>query len=100
MVYDGQAGVCGVRSLSEFAPRVRTRFYAGWPIAFSGSIVKDALINALNSSLKEFRMEIKGTDPPAYQVTKAALNAFTRTLAGVLRHAHILVNAVPKLGDD
>jgi NAD(P)-dependent dehydrogenase (short-subunit alcohol dehydrogenase family) len=32
--------------------------------------------------------------PPAYQVTKAALNALTRTLAGELRHAHILVNAV------
>ena len=35
-----------------------------------------------------------GAGPPAYQVTKAALNAFTRTLAGELRHAHILVNAV------
>jgi NAD(P)-dependent dehydrogenase (short-subunit alcohol dehydrogenase family) len=32
--------------------------------------------------------------PPAYQVTKAALNALTRTLAGELRHVHILVNAV------
>ncbi len=35
-----------------------------------------------------------GPGPPAYQVTKAALNAMTRTLAGELRHAHILVNAV------
>ena len=35
-----------------------------------------------------------GTGPPAYQVTKAALNAMTRTLAGELRGAHILVNAV------
>ena len=35
-----------------------------------------------------------GVGPPAYQVTKAALNALTRTLAGELRHAHILVNAV------
>jgi len=32
--------------------------------------------------------------PPAYQVTKAALNALTRTLAGELRREHILVNAV------
>jgi NAD(P)-dependent dehydrogenase (short-subunit alcohol dehydrogenase family) len=32
--------------------------------------------------------------PPAYQVTKAALNALTRTLAGELRGARILVNAV------
>ena len=32
--------------------------------------------------------------PPAYQVTKAALNAMTRTLAGELRSSHILVNAI------
>ena len=32
--------------------------------------------------------------PPAYQVTKAGLNALTRTLAGELRGARILVNAV------
>jgi NAD(P)-dependent dehydrogenase (short-subunit alcohol dehydrogenase family) len=35
-----------------------------------------------------------GAGPPAYQVTKAALNALTRTLAGELRPAHILVNSV------
>jgi NAD(P)-dependent dehydrogenase (short-subunit alcohol dehydrogenase family) len=35
-----------------------------------------------------------GAGPPAYQVTKAALNALTRTLAGELRGTRILVNAV------
>ena len=35
-----------------------------------------------------------GAGPPAYQVTKAALNALTRTLAAELRDARILVNAV------
>ena len=35
-----------------------------------------------------------GDGPPAYQVTKAALNAMTRTLAAELRSAHILVNSV------
>src|SRR5947208_8899125 len=34
-----------------------------------------------------------GYGPPAYQVTKAALNAMTRTLAAELRSAHILVNS-------
>jgi NAD(P)-dependent dehydrogenase (short-subunit alcohol dehydrogenase family) len=32
--------------------------------------------------------------PPAYNVSKAALNALTRMLAGELRRDHILVNAV------
>ena len=31
-----------------------------------------------------------GSGPPAYQVTRAALNALTRTLAGELRGAGIL----------
>jgi NAD(P)-dependent dehydrogenase (short-subunit alcohol dehydrogenase family) len=35
-----------------------------------------------------------GGGTPAYQVSKAALNAFTRTLAGELRGDGILVNAV------
>ena len=35
-----------------------------------------------------------GAGPPAYQITKAALNALTRTLAGELRGTSILVNAV------
>jgi hypothetical protein len=35
-----------------------------------------------------------GTGPPGYQVSKAALNALTRTLAAELERDHILVNAV------
>lgn len=35
-----------------------------------------------------------GAGPPAYQVSKAALNALTRTLAAELRSGRILVNAV------
>ena len=35
-----------------------------------------------------------GAGPPAYQVTKAALNALTRTLAAELRDDGILVNAI------
>src|SRR5215471_6012817 len=35
-----------------------------------------------------------GAGPPGYQVSKAALNALTRTLAAELERDHILVNAV------
>ena len=35
-----------------------------------------------------------GAGTPAYSVSKAALNAFTRVLAAELREARILVNAV------
>ncbi len=35
-----------------------------------------------------------GSNTPAYSVSKAALNAFTRTLAAELKDAGILVNAV------
>ena len=35
-----------------------------------------------------------GAGPPGYQVSKAALNALTRTLAAELEHDHVLVNAV------
>ncbi|HEY1296497.1 MAG TPA: SDR family NAD(P)-dependent oxidoreductase [Chloroflexota bacterium] len=35
-----------------------------------------------------------GAGPPGYQVSKAALNALTRTLAAELQRNHILVNAV------
>jgi len=62
--------------------------------------VKDALINALTGSLEEFRMEIKCAEPPAYQVTKAALNAVTGSSLAGERVTHILVNAVPRLGGD
>ena len=35
-----------------------------------------------------------GAGPPGYQVSKAALNALTRTLAAELERDHVLVNAV------
>lgn len=39
-----------------------------------------------------------GAGPPAYQVTKAGLNALTRTLAGELRGANPGERSVPWLG--
>jgi NAD(P)-dependent dehydrogenase (short-subunit alcohol dehydrogenase family) len=48
----------------------------------------------VNVSSESGSLAQMGAGPPAYQVTKAALNALTRTLAGELRDARILVNAV------
>ena len=48
----------------------------------------------VNVSSESGSLAHMGAGPPAYQITKAALNAFTRTLAGELRQAHILINAV------
>ena len=48
----------------------------------------------VNVSSESGSLANMGAGPPAYQVTKAALNALTRTLAGELRRTHILVNAV------
>ena len=48
----------------------------------------------VNVSSESGSLAHMGAGPPAYQVTKAALNALTRTLAGELRQGRILVNAV------
>lgn len=48
----------------------------------------------VNVSSESGSLANMGAGSPAYQVTKAALNALTLTLAGELRGARILVNAV------
>lgn len=48
----------------------------------------------VNVSSESGSLASMGAGPPAYQVTKAALNALTRTLAGELRGSRVLVNAV------
>jgi NAD(P)-dependent dehydrogenase (short-subunit alcohol dehydrogenase family) len=48
----------------------------------------------VNVSSESGSLAHMGAGPPAYQVTKAALNALTRTLAGELHGSHILVNSV------
>jgi NAD(P)-dependent dehydrogenase (short-subunit alcohol dehydrogenase family) len=48
----------------------------------------------VNVSSESGSLAQMGAGPPAYQVTKAALNALTRTLAAELNGARILVNAV------
>jgi NAD(P)-dependent dehydrogenase (short-subunit alcohol dehydrogenase family) len=62
--------------------------------AFLPLLRKSQAGRIVNVSSESGSLASMGAGPPAYQVTKAALNALTRTLAGELRSAHILLNAV------
>jgi NAD(P)-dependent dehydrogenase (short-subunit alcohol dehydrogenase family) len=62
--------------------------------AFLPLLRKSQAGRIVNVSSESGSLAEMGAGPPAYQVTKAALNAMTRTLAGELRGARILVNAV------
>jgi NAD(P)-dependent dehydrogenase (short-subunit alcohol dehydrogenase family) len=62
--------------------------------AFLPLLRKSRAGRIVNVSSESGSLSHMGAGPPAYQVTKAALNALTRTLAGELRGSHILVNSV------
>lgn len=48
----------------------------------------------VNVSSEAGSLDRMGAGPPAYQVSKAALNALTRTLGGELRGTGVLVNSI------
>jgi len=75
---------------------VATNLLGPWRIcqAFLPLLRKSKAARIVNVSSEAGSMAHMGAGPPAYQVTKAALNALTRTLAGELRQSRILVNAV------
>src|SRR5881392_4024902 len=75
---------------------ITTNLLGPWRVcqAFLPLLRKSTAARIVNVSSESGSLEHMGAGPPAYQVTKAALNALTRTLAGELRHAHILVNSV------
>src|ERR1043166_390006 len=62
--------------------------------AFLPLLRKSRAGRIVNVSSESGSLAEMGAGSPAYQVSKAALNALTRTLAGELRDARILVNAV------
>src|SRR5689334_9846742 len=75
---------------------IRTNLLGPWRIckAFLPLLRKSRAARIVNVSSEAGSLARMGARPPAYQVTKAGLNALTRTLAGELRSAGILVNAV------
>ena len=78
------------------AETITTNLLGPWRAcqAFLPLLRKSKAARIVNVSPESGSLTNMGAGPPAYQVTKAALNALTRTLAGELRNAHILVNAV------
>jgi NAD(P)-dependent dehydrogenase (short-subunit alcohol dehydrogenase family) len=75
---------------------ITTNLLGPWRVcqAFLPLLRKSRAGRIVNVSSESGSLANMSAGPPAYQVTKAALNALTRTLAGELRTAHILVNAV------
>jgi NAD(P)-dependent dehydrogenase (short-subunit alcohol dehydrogenase family) len=75
---------------------ITTNLLGPWRVsqAFLPLLRKSRAGRIVNVSSESGSLAEMGAGPPAYQVTKAALNALTRTLAGELRGTRILVNAV------
>ncbi len=75
---------------------ITTNLLGPWRVcqAFLLLLRKSRAARIVNVSSKWGSLTEMDAGPPGYQITKAALNALTRTLAGELREARILVNAV------
>ena len=75
---------------------IATNLLGPWRVsqAFLPLLRKSRSGRIVNVSSESGSLAKMGAGPPAYQVSKAALNALTRTLAGELRETGILVNAV------
>lgn len=75
---------------------ITTNLIGPWRMcqAFLPLLRKSRAGRIVNVSSESGSLSEMAAGPPAYQVTKAALNALTRTLAGELHGTSILVNAV------
>jgi len=75
---------------------IATNLLGPWRVCkeFLPLLRKSGAARIVNVSSESGSLAHMGAGPPAYQVTKAALNALTRTLAGELLGRAILVNAV------
>ena len=75
---------------------ITTNLMGPWRVAqaFLPLLRKSQSPRIVNVSSESGSLAEMAAGPPAYQVTKAGLNALTRTLAGELRDSNILVNSV------
>jgi NAD(P)-dependent dehydrogenase (short-subunit alcohol dehydrogenase family) len=75
---------------------IETNLLGAWrtTLAFLPMLRRAPHARIVNVSSEAGSLASMGGGTPAYQISKAALNALTRTLAGELRSAGILVNAV------
>ena len=75
---------------------ITTNLLGPWRVAraFLPLLRKSSSARIVNVSSESGSLAEMTAGPPAYQVTKAGLNALTRTLAGELRDSNILVNSV------
>ena len=75
---------------------ITTNLLGPWRVAqaFLPLLRKSPSARIVNVSSESGSLAEMTAGPPAYQVTKAGLNALTRTLAGELRDSNILVNSV------
>jgi NAD(P)-dependent dehydrogenase (short-subunit alcohol dehydrogenase family) len=75
---------------------VETNVFGAWrtTLAFLPLLRRSEHPRIVNVSSGAGSLSRMGAGPPGYQVSKAALNALTRTLAAELQRDHILVNVV------
>jgi NAD(P)-dependent dehydrogenase (short-subunit alcohol dehydrogenase family) len=81
--------------LAEVHEGMETNLFGAWrtTLAFL-PLLRDARGRIVNVSSGGGSLTEMGAGTPAYHVSKAALNALTRTLAAELRPAGVLVNAI------
>jgi NAD(P)-dependent dehydrogenase (short-subunit alcohol dehydrogenase family) len=75
---------------------METNLFGAWrtTLGFLPLLRRSRRPRIVNVSSQAGSLATMGAGPPGYQVSKAALNALTRTLAGELKGDGILVNAV------
>ena len=82
--------------LDDVHEAMETNLFGAWrtTLALLPLLRRAEHARIVNVSSEAGSLARMGAGTPAYQVTKAALNALTRTLAAELRSAGILVNAI------